>query len=85
VKLCGELNFESVADLLNDSQLSFEHGDVEVDLSGISRFNSASLALLIEWVKMAQQKGMQVSYHRASEQLAVIAQAYGIDRELPLK
>lgn len=84
VRLSGELNFESVADLLNNSQLSFENGDVEVDLSEISRFNSASLALLVEWLKMARKKGVQIKYHSVPEQLMVIAQAYGIDHELPL-
>ncbi|HED34031.1 MAG TPA: STAS domain-containing protein [Gammaproteobacteria bacterium] len=84
VKLSGELNFESVADLLNNTQISFENGDVEVDLSEISRFNSASLALLVEWLKIAQKKGVQIKYHSVPEQLMVIAQAYGIDHELPL-
>ncbi len=84
VKLSGKLNFDSVADLLNNSQISFESGDIEVDLSGIDRFNSASLALLLEWMKMAQQKGVQIKYHSVPEQLMVIAQAYGIDQELPL-
>ena len=84
VKLSGELDFAGVSQLLNSSMLRIENEDIEVDLSEISQFNSASLALLLEWMKMAQQKGRQIKYHSAPEQLMVIAQAYGIDHELPL-
>ncbi|VAW61038.1 hypothetical protein MNBD_GAMMA09-465 [hydrothermal vent metagenome] len=84
VKLVGQMNFDSVASLLNSAQISFDNGDIEVDLSEVSRFNSASLALLLEWMKKAEQKGVQIKYHSAPEQLMVIAKAYGIAHELPL-
>lgn len=87
IKLLGELNFESVAKLLNKSEINFdlaENSLLEVDLSQISRFNSASLALLIEWMKMADQKGLQIKYHSVPEQLMNIAQAYGFQYELPI-
>lgn len=87
VKLYGQLNFETVAQLLNKPVINFdtpENGLIEVDLSEISRFNSASLALLIEWMKKAQQKDLQIKYHNAPEQLMNIAQAYGFHQELPL-
>ena len=89
IKLSGQLNFDTVAQLLNKTGIDFqaipaENGQIDVDLSNISRFNSASLALLIEWMKMSQQKGLQIKYHSAPEQLLAIARAYGIDQELPL-
>lgn len=87
IKLTGQLNFDSVADLLNNPVIDFHQAEnklIEVDLSQISRFNSASLALLIEWMKMADQKGLQIKYHSAPEQLIKIAQAYGVKHELPL-
>ena len=87
VKLTGQLDFDSVADLLNKPIIDFHRAEnklIEVDLSQISRFNSASLALLIEWMKLAGQKGLQIEYHSAPEQLMKIAQAYGVKHELPL-
>jgi len=87
VKLAGELNFDSVAQLLNQPEIDFdcaENDQIDVDLSQISRFNSASLALLIEWMKKAAQKGLQIKYHSAPEQLMKIAEAYGVLHELPL-
>jgi len=87
VKLSGELNFNSVGLLLNQPEIDFdsaENDQIDVDLSQISRFNSASLALLIEWMKKAAQKGLQIKYHSAPEQLMKIAEAYGVLLELPL-
>ena len=87
VKIAGELNFDSVARLLNQQEINLdlaESTQIDVDLSEISRFNSASLALLIEWMKKAAQKGLQIKYHSAPEQLMKIAEAYGILQELPL-
>jgi len=87
VKLTGELNFDSVGQLLNQPEIDFdsaENDQIDVDLSQISRFNSASLALLIEWMKKAAQKGLQIKYHSAPEQLMKIAEAYGVLQELPL-
>ncbi len=87
VKLYGQLNFDSVAQLLKKPAINFElaeNSQIEVDLSQISRFNSASLALLIEWMKMAEQKGLQIKYHSVPEQLMNIAQAYGFHHELPI-
>ncbi len=87
IKLIGELNFDSVAQQLNQPQIDFdmaENNEISVDLSQISRFNSASLALLIEWMKKADQKALKIKYHSAPEQLMKIAEAYGVLHELPL-
>jgi len=87
LKLTGEVNFDSVASLLNQPQINFaaaENNQIDVDLSQITRFNSASLALLIEWMKKAEQSGVQIKYHSAPEQLMKIAEAYGVLQELPL-
>ncbi len=87
VKLLGELNFESVARLLNKPEIDFmsvENKRLDVDLSQIDHFNSASLALLIEWMKLSAQKDIKITYHAVPEQLLKIAQAYGCDQMLPL-
>lgn len=89
IKLSGPLNFETVATLLNKTEVNIDassakDGEIVVDLSEISRFNSASLTLLLDWMKKAQQNGLQIKYHNAPGQLMVIAQAYGIDHELPI-
>ena len=80
----GDLSFDSVAEALRRSLDWPEQTDIEIDLAGVSRSNSAGLALLLEWLKNAQQKGRQIKYHNVPEQLLTIARAYGIDDDLPI-
>lgn len=83
LKLSGRLNFSSVASLLT-ANAWLQGEQLIVDLSDVERSNSAGLALLLEWMKIAQQKGLQIKYHNVPEQLLVIARAYGVDQDLPI-
>ena len=83
LKLSGRLNFSSVAHLLRAN--GWLQGDqLKVDMSDVEHSNSAGLALLLEWMKIAQQKGLKIKYHNVPEQLLVIARAYGVDQDLPI-
>ncbi|MCW9012656.1 MAG: STAS domain-containing protein [Gammaproteobacteria bacterium] len=84
LKLAGVLDFHSVADLLKGDQSWLQGDQISIDLTEITQTNSAGLALLLEWMKMAQQKGLQIKYHSVPEQLLVIARAYGVDQDLPI-
>jgi len=62
VKLSGELNFDTVAKALKQSVIDFSKANnklLNIDLSQVTRFNSASLALLIEWMKYEQMNDYQ--------------------------
>ena len=84
LRLSGILDFHSVADLLAGDHSWLDGNDLSINLADIRHTNSAGLALLLEWMKMAQQKGLQIKYHSAPEQLLVIARAYGVDQQLPI-
>lgn len=83
LKLSGRLDFSSVASLLTANGW-LQGEQVQIDMSEVEQSNSAGLALLLEWMKIAQQKGLQIKYHNVPEQLLVIARAYGIDQDLPI-
>ena len=83
--LSGRLDFESVAELLADDPVPLDGSALHIDLADISQSNSAGLALLLEWLKKAQQKGLQIKYHNVPEHLLVIARAYGVDSDLPME
>ena len=82
-KLSGRLDFSSVASLLSGNDW-LPSDQVQIDLSDVQHSNSAGLALLLEWMKIAQQKGVQIKYHNVPEQILVIARAYGVDQDLPI-
>jgi len=84
IKIAGKLDFASSQQLASETSCWPTSGDIEVDCSAVQHSNSAGLAFLLEWMKIAQQKSRQIKYHNVPEQLLVIARAYGIDEQLPL-
>lgn len=82
----GELGFETVRSLLMSSGTRFTGAgpQFEVDLSGVTQGDSAGLALLIEWLKLATRLGKTVRFTRVPAQLRALAQISEIDGFLPL-
>ena len=83
-RLAGTLDFSSVAELLATDPGWPAGAEIHIDLADVRHSNSAGLALLLEWMQKAQQKGRQIKYHNVPEQLLVIARAYGVENDLPV-
>jgi phospholipid transport system transporter-binding protein len=84
IELAGELDHASVAQLLLQSADWFGGEALNISLQGVTQSDSAGLALLLEWQKIARQKQVTIQYHALPEQLRNIARAYGVDSLLPL-
>ncbi|WP_440996870.1 STAS domain-containing protein [Arhodomonas sp. SL1] len=82
LRVTGELDFDSVA--LLPAALPGS-GDAVVDLSAVERADSAGLALLLEWVRVARAAGRQVRFRGIPRQLLAIARVSGVDAILPLE
>lgn len=62
-ELSGEVGFDDAARLLAEGDAAFASLEsVEVDLAGITRADSAGLALLIEWLLAARGAGKMLRY-----------------------
>ncbi|MBI5450950.1 MAG: STAS domain-containing protein [Gammaproteobacteria bacterium] len=78
----GELSFDTVAQLLGRSPV---HGaQLRVDLGGVSRTDSAGLALLVSWMREARHAGCDIRFSNVPPQLLAIARVSGFDRLLPV-
>ena len=55
-----------------------------VDASGLQRFDSAALAVLLACRRLAQAAGKGFAVHAAPPKLAELARLYGLDALLPL-
>ena len=55
-----------------------------VDASGLLRFDSAALAVLLECRRLAQAAGKGFAVHGAPPKLAELARLYGLEALLPL-
>lgn len=81
----GELGVASVAALLARTAPALKgSGDIEVDLGGVTRADSAGLALLVELMRASSRKGRRIAFNRVPAQLLSIARVCGIETILSL-
>jgi phospholipid transport system transporter-binding protein len=82
----GELAFDSVPGLLEQSRtlLCEGHGPLAIDLAQVERADSAGLALMIEWMRMARRHERDIRFMHLPEQIRAIAEASDLERILPI-
>ena len=73
-ELAGTVGFDDAARLLAAGAAAFAGlPAVEVDLAGVTRVDSAGLALLIEWALAARDAGRQLRYGKVPPAVASLA------------
>ena len=86
LQVSGELNFKNVPELVLKSQKYFKNSvGLDVDLADVNRADSAGVALLIEWQRLAQKKNKSISFSNIPSQMMAIARLCGVDELLFLK
>lgn len=80
----GPLDFTTVTALAKSgAALLKREAILDIDLAGVSASNSAGLALLLEWLDIAQSRGARVTYHNPPDSLARIAAVSNLDWLIP--
>lgn len=79
--LGGELTLASAAARLAEPDIAGEA--VTLDLSAVTRVDSAALALLLAWLRRAQAAGTSLAIVGAPTSLLQLARLYGVDTLLP--
>jgi phospholipid transport system transporter-binding protein len=84
--ISGELTFATVTGILEQSRGLFAQADevIEVELGAVERVDSAGLALLIEWLRLARDMNKSIRFSHLPEQMKAIAAACDLDSILPL-
>lgn len=85
--LSGELDFNTVPVIWKESEAMFTNGSSEeliIDLTAVTRADSAALALLIGWVRRAQAAGVSAVFKGIPGQLLEIARVSGVEDILPV-
>jgi phospholipid transport system transporter-binding protein len=86
-QVSGELSFGTVNEVLVQSQSTIFASpgrQLDLDLGGVSRVDSAGLALLIQWMRMARAAHCEIHFHHLPQQLLAIARAGELDGLLPV-
>ena len=86
IRLVGELSFETVPEILGQTPRLFsasaEGGPIEVDLRDVSRSDSAGLALLIEWHRLACRQRRPIRFHNVPGQILAFARVSHLENLL---
>jgi len=83
--LQGELSFSSVPGLLNEGKhLQPGSGGVLVDLQGVTRTDSAGLALMVEWTRNARAQGVDITFVNIPQQMMALIRLSGLEEVLSL-
>ncbi len=87
-QISGTVNFSTVTALLQQSSVllgavnTSDNQQVTIDLAKIEECNSAALALMLELVKNAGQKNIQLKFENLPATVLTIAKAYGVESEI---
>ena len=67
----GELTFSVIPSFINEGYrlIDAAQGGLTFDLSGVTRVDSGSLALLIDWVRYAKQQQKSVTFSHLPEKI----------------
>ena len=80
--LTGELSFQTIPGVLVESDAYAARPDLPdrltIDFSGITAVDSAAVALLLEWRRLAQQRGKHLSFTNLPANLLALAELYGV-------
>lgn len=80
----GDMIFSTAVQLLMQEETLFvSAGDLVVDLAQVRRTDSAGLALLLEWMERARQRGVSLQFKNIPEPLLGIAELSNVRNLLP--
>lgn len=76
----GVLNAATVPHLLSQSKERFQGlPRVETDFAAVTESDSAGLALLLEWLRLARKAGQQLQFDNVPEQILALARISEVD------
>lgn len=85
-QVSGELTLETARKIKEDTDKRFANATaMNIDLSKVSRADSAGLALLVAWMRQANESDKAISFSHIPAQMLAIANASGLDAILPIK
>ena len=81
--LTGQMTFDTAERILDKSERPFEqHTRIEVDLSGVTKADSAGLALLLEWVTWANHTVREIRFVDVPARVTAIAKTTEVNELL---
>lgn len=74
VRVSGVLDADTVVAVLQQSKEHFaSEPQISIDLTDVAESDSAGLALLIEWLRIARQRGQKIQFANVPAQINALA------------
>jgi phospholipid transport system transporter-binding protein len=80
----GAVTIEEVPGLLSQGLALLSPGETRIDLAGVTTADSSAVALLLEWLRVAQRAGDRIVYLNLDNSLKSLADLYGVTELLPV-
>jgi phospholipid transport system transporter-binding protein len=79
-RVAGELSFETVPLIWAESKAELDDaGDPQIDLAEVTNVDSAGLALVIEWIRLAREHGRHLRLENLPDTLLALARISELD------
>jgi len=78
----GELTFDSVPAIQYSSLEFFENPPATLDLGGVERIDSAGIALVVEWARLARNAGGRMRLVNVPSGMMALSKTTGLTRLL---
>ncbi len=84
VAITGSLTFQTVPDFFTRSGEWFRetNGPLVIDLAGVTLADSAGVALLLEWTRMARASGREIRFTNTPAQVRTQLEVNGLTQAL---
>lgn len=80
IALSGDMTFASIDKrIVKTTAFLISAKEITIDMMGIVNTDSAGLALMIEWLKLARSKRTHLRFQNIPEQLVTLARLSGFD------
>ena len=82
--LSGNLTHDQVASLLDDCKAFLDQRSVVIDLAGVQAVDSSALSLMLEWMRRAAARKVEISFANLGPSLRSLIDLYGISDIIPV-
>jgi phospholipid transport system transporter-binding protein len=79
-----DIGMANAAEVAALGRAAIDRGDVEFDLSGVARCDSSAVAVLLEWQRVARERGLALKVSGLPAAVVSLAGVYGVGDLLPV-
>ncbi len=65
-------------------QIRLAKSSFDIDFDGLIDYDSSMLTLMLCWIRLAKQQGVNCRFTNVSNELIGMARVYGLDKLLPM-